>query len=425
MVAIYLANASRHRIIFSTMTIEPDGKPVRVASWASVKPVAELSLPFQTRYSAMNDLYLWVRAYNGSIKDYAVRLTGDDVSTETLTGTTVRFERDALYFTVHHTFEPWTSRLPDDRMLHQVTIPGTHDSATHELGLSSQCQYATVPQQLYIGVRYFDIRLDTDEPDDPWIVHASVKTSYRLSDIARMFAAFLDGAYGLLSKDETVVVQLKVDHGLDDDAHTDRIIGILKKGFAKVPNGLFLEPIRMDGTIPTMADLRGKLVVLRRYEADDQNGAESCTPVKYFAKGEVYNQWSRNPGGKSWEQVFNANRFEWPDKGASLDDYRNLHGLSFVIQDNYTAVGDRLGNKWPLITAFLQAAGDQKKPDSWYLNFTSSAWYSPVYEASLINPKLLDWLKTAPAKPGGHGYGTILMDFVTSELVDAWVQKNF
>jgi hypothetical protein len=375
----------------------------------------------QTAYSDKPDLQLYVCARRGSIRDYAVQLTGDGDNSETLDGTSVKLDGAGLLFTITHTFEPWMSRLADDRMLHQVTLPGTHESATWELGLSSRCQHTSVEQQLYIGARYFDVRLDTDTPHDPGVNHGSVGTRYHLSDIARMMAQFLTGAHGLHATQETVVLQLKVDDGGDDDARTQYIVDVLKAAFAAAPDKLFLTPIRMNGAIPTLKDLRGKLVVLRRYETAHENSAQSCTPVKYFAPGAVYNQWSASPQGRSWEQVFSANRFEWPDKTHTLDDFRNLHGLSFVIQDAYM---DGYTVKWNMIEAFFKAAAAQK-PDSWYLNFTSSALGSPKEQARYINPWLLDLLHATAAKPQGHGYGSLLMDFITAELARAVFEKNF
>ncbi len=418
MTRLLLTNASQHPVSIGGEVIRPHSAPFHAGDFIPFGDQNSMSIGVQTAYSDHADLQLYVLARYGKIRDYAVQLTGDYSNSETLDGTQVRLDGDDLHFVINHTFEPWMGRLADDRMLHQITLPGTHDSATWQLGLSSQCQHTSIPQQLYIGARYFDVRLDTDTPHDPGVNHGTVGTHYHLSDVAKMMADFLTGAHGLHSTQETVVLQLKIDDDTDDDAHTKYIVDVLKTAFAAAPDRLYLTPIRMNGSIPTLKDLRGKLVVLRRYEMAQQNTPASCTPIKYFAPGAVYNQWSANPANRSWEQVFAANNFEWPDKTHTLDDFRNLHGLSFVIQDAYT---DGYGIKWDMIEAFFNAATTQK-PDSWYLNFTSSAVGNPWEQARYINEWLLDLLQKTPAKPR---YGTLLMDFITADLARAAFMKNF
>lgn len=53
----------------------------------------------------------------------------------------------------------WMSGLPDDRALADLTLPGTHESASLFGGFISQCQNHDVGQQLQDGIRFFDIRL--------------------------------------------------------------------------------------------------------------------------------------------------------------------------------------------------------------------------------------------------------------------------
>lgn len=55
----------------------------------------------------------------------------------------------------------WMSELPDDAYVAQLSIPGTHDSATgHGTSFDSMAktQELTLDQQLEIGIRAFDFR---------------------------------------------------------------------------------------------------------------------------------------------------------------------------------------------------------------------------------------------------------------------------
>ena len=55
----------------------------------------------------------------------------------------------------------WMAQLNDDATLKSLTIPGTHDSgALHSIAeISSKCQSLAIKDQLKIGVRFLDIRL--------------------------------------------------------------------------------------------------------------------------------------------------------------------------------------------------------------------------------------------------------------------------
>lgn len=63
------------------------------------------------------------------------------------------------------TYCDWMGRLPDDTPLHQLSIPGTHDSGTGNDEIASgsyKCQNFDFPVQMTDGIRYFDIRLNSD-----------------------------------------------------------------------------------------------------------------------------------------------------------------------------------------------------------------------------------------------------------------------
>ena len=59
----------------------------------------------------------------------------------------------------------WMSSVSDETFISELSIPGTHDSASDERGCNGdacQCQDATLEEQLNLGVRAFDIRLSYD-----------------------------------------------------------------------------------------------------------------------------------------------------------------------------------------------------------------------------------------------------------------------
>ena len=55
----------------------------------------------------------------------------------------------------------WMSEVADTQNVRELSIPGSHDSgATHSVAdVAGKCQDLTIKEQLTIGVRFFDIRL--------------------------------------------------------------------------------------------------------------------------------------------------------------------------------------------------------------------------------------------------------------------------
>ena len=55
----------------------------------------------------------------------------------------------------------WMSAVPDDTLISELSIPGTHDTCAlidHPLGFA-RCQNRDLREQLYSGIRFIDIRV--------------------------------------------------------------------------------------------------------------------------------------------------------------------------------------------------------------------------------------------------------------------------
>jgi hypothetical protein len=389
---------------------------------------------YQTTHNPPLQLYVLLGYYSG-IKDYCVQYYdgGSNTSGETIPHTKAELGTggDSVILTVGHVFDPWTSRLGDDLKLHQITIPGTHDSGTKGLAVGTECQSSTINEQLIWGIRYFDIRVDSSTSGLRIVhgdSHGSGNTNLYLKDVAEMFCDFLTGKSGFPSTQETVIMQLKSDRGSQSGMH-QKVLDILNAAFAGHLDRLYLNPIRLNlGPIPTLENLRGKLVLLRRYDYSQEDASDAGTAVRAFASGLVYNNWSNNHGGQSWESVFTANEFIWPNANdnksyfGSLIDYRNRHGLSFIIQDKYEGYGS-YQDKADLVKGYLNYVSQGDSPDSWFINFASCSF--PEISYKTVNPELEAYFQSH-SKPGnGLSYGTIMMDFVDAKLIRDIIASNF
>jgi hypothetical protein len=296
----------------------------------------------------------------------------------------------------------------DDKKLHQLCIPGTHDSGTFPLPQSgvedqiSKTQKSTIFEQLNLGIRFFDIRVNADNMQ---INHGKTATGLLLSEVLQIFWAFFQNHPG-----EVVVMHVKHEWGVTKGFHT-KMVDAIKAIWPDDPNDpncpfakhVYMKPMGLNSSypIPTISQLRGKLVYMRRYGVDkrefitkaQQDGPESGIPVDSFALGTDYNAWSKNHGGQTWQQRFDTLSLQgWPDNGGNFDvahiDFRNRHGISFVIQDWYS-IGPAHGSTYPAqceskiaSVKIYRDSASSEFPDSWYLNFvnvTQTAYYPIEY----------------------------------------------
>ena len=57
-------------------------------------------------------------------------------------------------------FPDWMKEIKDETYLHQVAIPGSHDAGSSGMNWLGETQNYSIKEQLEIGVRYFDLRVN-------------------------------------------------------------------------------------------------------------------------------------------------------------------------------------------------------------------------------------------------------------------------
>lgn len=105
----------------------------------------------------------------------------------------------------------WMSRLDDKTPLNEVFIPGTHDSGAlySFLGVSGKCQSYTIGEQLSMGVRFFDIRLQL-RGTELAVVHSFVDQKLTFDAVLEDIKAFLTE-----NPSEFVIISIKEDADAD------------------------------------------------------------------------------------------------------------------------------------------------------------------------------------------------------------------
>ena len=267
----------------------------------------------------------------------------------------------------------WMSNLDDDTKINKIYIPGTHDSGAlySFLGISGKCQSYTIEDQLNMGVRFFDIRLQLRE-NELMVVHSFVDQKQTFENVLKSVREFLNA-----HPSELVIMSIKQDA----DAENSNIA--FEPAVENMLNAHLGEVLSKSTSIPTtLGEARGKAHIISRY-ANSSLGVPACNG--------------------------------WQDS-ASFE-------LGEIFVQDYYAISDIEAKMNDICSAFDVA---QEQKHSLILNFTScylENGFPPAHApttAKKINPQLLEILKNNKAKPC-----VFVCDFVTPELIQAIIDNNF
>ena len=305
----------------------------------------------------------------------------------------------------------WMQSLRDETPLSALSIPGTHNSPTYHRALPSvRCQVAPVREQLQQGVRFLDIRVQPEAPLDPSkdgliLVHGVFPISLTG---ARHFRTVVNEVFEFLDQhpSETIIMSLKREGlGNATDAQLSRI---LRDHYAGDVNRWFTTP-----RIPTLAEARGKIVLIRRFALEER----------------LKNEW----GGAGWC----INGDAWADNSPhSLcpsgdicfqDYYEVLETESIEKKVQYSIDHLKRAAQCVCLTS-----SEHKQP--FYINFltASNFWKQTCWPdriAAKLNPAIVDYLCTKHNTPetinsSEEGEQSVTGDGSTGIVVCDWVGRE-
>ena len=280
----------------------------------------------------------------------------------------------------------WLSSLPDDTPLSQITIPGTHDSATQNIIPSYflKCQSSSIKNQLLNGYRYLDMRLalypHKGTPKTLHYIHAfgSCKLDSRLFNARELLIGHvLTDIYFFLAEhpSETIIFCVKKENSNDD---LSQFMAFLQNHISKAPDLWYTE-----NRIPTLGEVRGKIVLCSRFTQEKDWGLTL-----------------------SWSEQNNKEILDDPVEVSKINNDATLY-----IQDRY--------KYWPedkldaVKTMLSLSSSEYNAPENIRINFTSTSGGGtlshPVSYAKKINAELL---QTDIPKNSG----IIVVDFATEEI---------
>lgn len=294
----------------------------------------------------------------------------------------------------------WQAALPDSTMLSMINLPGTHDSCTQFVSLSlfSRCQNKSILQQLELGARLLDVRLELC--DESFVaVHgiANCRSSKNRHSPLLTFDMIFNSVKIFIEHHttETVVLSLKMDRGNNID---DFFPTFYKNFIEPYPSIWFLE-----NRIPALNECRGKLVLMRCCDLgksdtvftslntglnmtilSDEETAKDSLPLPYTVEG--------------------------------LDNTQD--NFSIVVQDSFMY---NPSAKWKkAIKPMLENIVPENKTIA--INFLSTAGvpFIPYINSKYVNSKFYRFDLNSK-----NPYGWLVLDFITEELAEKIIHSNF
>jgi 1-phosphatidylinositol phosphodiesterase len=268
----------------------------------------------------------------------------------------------------------WMSKISEKTLISSLNIPGTHNSGAlrEPFPGTAKCQTLSLGQQLEAGVRFFDIRC-RHHSNRFAIYHGPVSQKLTFDTVLEIMRVFLKK-----NSREFLILSIKEEHRSSETTRSfpETLHSYIKK-----------EPLLWytDEDIPKIAEVRGKLVLLRRFN--------SLKPL-----GIPATDWGHN-GSHVGKKIFVQDRF-------SLTDVKT---------------------KWKTIELAFKQSRKNPKFDRLHLHFTSGYTQSLLGIPNItaisepINERLKAYLKTAPKRR----HGSIVLDFITPELSQGIYQLNF
>lgn len=288
----------------------------------------------------------------------------------------------------------WMSLIDGGKNLFSLDIPGTHDCVTQYIRLAHffRCQDSDIYSQLCLGVRALDIRVQS-LGDRLGMVHGVFKAyntsafdkQMDMEDVLNQCYKFLDE-----NKSETIIFQFK------NDSNKENI---------KCFNNLFYTYISknkdkwfLENRIPTLDEARGKIVLIRRCKMNLGN--------LDFSDENTGLDFSR------WVEQTTA-----VPEPLTLET-KSIDNAVFVIQDRFKYKPIPRWND--CVKPFL----DKRAPfDGEYVICylsTAGGLKGPKKNADYINACFLPYQFDK-----SKYYGTVYVDFPTSELTTKIILNNF
>jgi 1-phosphatidylinositol phosphodiesterase len=248
-----------------------------------------------------------------------------------------------------YSLSSWMKDIPDDTLMSNITIPGTHDSCAESNIPFVRTQYLSITKQMEAGLRFLDLRLRVHDDGDLYCYHGGIAINL---PFYLKFDKVMSDVFAFLEKSGTPTDSVLVSINNDDIS-------------GKKPPSVFYNALQehidktprySDGqekwitlrTTVTLGQARGKAILLRRCHPDpDLDPSERI--------GIDLSGWLNN----------------CPDFTLKTPD-----GVVVTLQDKWQysdviPLAELIESKFGFVNNMLQKAA-AGSTEEWFLNFTSA-----------------------------------------------------
>lgn len=292
----------------------------------------------------------------------------------------------------------WMSELPDNVLLCDLTIPGSHDALSYRCENSAQTQTEDIASQFMFGSRYFDIRYYM-RSNGVFPCHGNW---YSLSKTKTIKDELIKLEQMLLNCSRECAIVMFNQNGKDDYTEAQRKNWIETYVFnnSLVPYVEYRPDLRL-------GDVRGKIVVMTR-------------------------DWNEYPGYDSWGAGMNG----------PVNNPGGLPNKVFWYRQDYCDFENNDDERYNKVDYFKEMAGhrnsvaNQPSQDRgyndlrWSINYMSGYYtkYQPAKFAEYINPKIQDYVSGCNHSYNNNNkktFGIVPLDYVgrnrvAGGITEAW-----
>lgn len=285
----------------------------------------------------------------------------------------------------------WMKYVDGTKYISQLSIPGTHNSATSTTSLIwAQCQSYSITDQLNWGVRVLDIRCGH--------VNNTFELYHGIINLNKTFESVMSECEQFLKNHprETIIMFVKEDY--TGGGNTRSFEQTFRERYlTQSYRSLFY----LADKLPTLEQVRGKIVLIRRFSIS--GGSESLG---------ISTSWQDNT-------TFTSDLY-----------------VKMVIQDKYSISGySEIGKKWNIANSAFNAtiSGSKAEPQTMYINFLSASgtFLTPysIAEGTGSNKGMNSYMRemlTTLDKSQKPCIGTVMMDYVVNTTITSQIiQLNY
>lgn len=290
----------------------------------------------------------------------------------------------------------WMKNIPDNFMLSDINIPGSHNSCSKKVQFSyfSKCQDLTISQQLDIGIRFLDVRLEkynqklkTVHGIADCYVPLRKKENLLLDNVIKECKAFLKA-----NPSEAIIFSVK----RDDGASSEDTFDVFFENYLKNDTIWYKE-----NRIPALGEVRGKLILVNRCCVNTDSASFSD-----FNTGLNFSGW--------------PDQSKFVKNGVSIIPIPRRDGKTrenFFLQDMY-----KLSPKKKWHDTILPVLNEPPEDKGIIFNFfsTSNFFHTPRKCSKYIYKRFVKYNLQHFKK-----YGWLILDFPTEKICRKIILSNF